>query len=630
MIELPVMRSAETENIMGNTKEETRRRFLSFFSSIGLGGTLLPGVLWAQLQEDGAQRITQPMLTDSLALSGLTFSEEDQRSMLQAANQNLARYEDLRKVHIPNDVAPPFYFSPLTPGMKVNRVRQPFHFSAPRVKRPANLEDVAFLSVTQLSQLIRTRQITSVELAQLYLARLHRHNAKLNCVVTFLDDVAMTQAKQADADIKLGKYKGPLHGIPWGAKDIIAVKGYKTTWGSGAYKEQMIEEEASVVEMLRDAGAVLIAKLTTGELAQGDQWFGGQTKNPWNAAEGSSGSSAGPCSATAAGCVAFAIGSETSGSILSPSARCGITGLRPTFGRVSRYGVMALSWTQDRLGPLCRYSEDCAVVMSVIAKPDGRDLSVSELPFNWNSRFDIKKLRVGYLQDAFDENTNAVTKKYDEAAIAQIEKLGVKLVEVKIPEGTADASGFGVESAVFFDEMIRTGLDKQMTNPGRANSFRASRLIPAVEYLQAQRARAMMMAKLAEATAEVDVYLVPANSGGGGGGRGRGAAGASGDAAPPIAGGEAAVGRGGGAGNDGRQAAAGRHFNMANIAGYPAISVPHGFLNSGSPTALTFYGQPFKETEILALAKAYQDASGFHLKHPNLDAVGPVGKGGGQ
>jgi Asp-tRNA(Asn)/Glu-tRNA(Gln) amidotransferase A subunit family amidase len=411
------------------------------------------------------------------------------------------------------------------------------------------------------------------------------------------------------------------------------VKGYKTTWGSGAYKEQMIEEEASVVEMLRDAGAVLIAKLTTGELAQGDQWFGGQTKNPWNAAEGSSGSSAGPCSATAAGCVAFAIGSETSGSILSPSARCGITGLRPTFGRVSRYGVMALSWTQDRLGPLCRYSEDCAVVMSVIAKPDGRDLSVSELPFNWNSRFDIKKLRVGYLQDAFDENTNAVTKKYDEAAIAQIEKLGVKLVEVKVPEGTADASGFGVESAVFFDEMIRTGLDKQMTNPGRANSFRASRLIPAVEYLQAQRARAMMMAKLAEATAEVDVYLVPANSGGGGGGRdgrGRGAAGASGDAAPPTAGGEAAVGRGGGAGNDGRQAAAGRHFNMANIAGYPAISVPHGFLDSGSPTALTFYGQPFKETEILALAKAYQDASGFHLKHPNLDAVGPVGKGGGQ
>jgi Asp-tRNA(Asn)/Glu-tRNA(Gln) amidotransferase A subunit family amidase len=602
---------------MASTNDETRRRFLSFFSGVGLGGTLLPGVLWAQLQQDGAQRITQRMLADSLALSGLTFSEEDQRSMLQAANQNLTRYEELRKVHIPNDVAPPFYFSPLTPGMQVNRVRQPFRFSASRVRRPANLEDVAFWPAVQLAQLIRSRQVTSVELAQMYLARLHRYNAKLNCVVTFLDDVAMKQATQADADIRAGKYKGPLHGIPWGAKDIIAVKGYKTTWGSGAYKDQTIEEEASVVEMLRDAGAVLIAKLTTGELAQGDQWFGGQTKNPWNTAEGSSGSSAGPCSATAAGCVAFGIGSETSGSILSPSARCGITGLRPTFGRVSRYGVMALSWTQDRLGPLCRYSEDCAAVMSVIAKPDGRDLSVSELPFNWNAHFDFRKLRVGYLQEAFDENTNPAAKKFDEAAMAQIEKLGVKLVAVKVPEGTVDSSSFGVESAVFFDELIRTGRDKQMTNPGRANSFRTSRLIPAVEYLQAQRARAMMMAKLAEATVDVDVYLVPANSGGGGAGRGPGAPPAAGAAAgaPPVV--------------AGRQAAAGRHFNMANIAGYPAVSLPHGFLDSGSPTALTVYGRPFKETEILALAKAYQDASGFHLKHPNLDGAGPVSKGGG-
>lgn len=616
------------------SSEDTRRRFLSFFSGVGLGGTLLPGVLWAQLQQDGAQRITQPMLDSALALSGLTFSDEDRRTMLQAANQNLTRYEELRQVHIPNDVSPPFYFSPLTPGMKVNRVRQPFHFSTPRVKRPVKLEDVAFWPIAQLSQLVRTRQVTSVELTEMYVARLHRHNDKLNCVVTFLDDLAMTQAKQADSDIKAGRYKGPLHGIPWGAKDIIAVKGYKTTWGSDAYKEQTIEEEASVVEMLRDAGAVLIAKLTTGELAQGDQWFGGQTKNPWNTAEGSSGSSAGPCSATAAGCVAFGIGSETSGSILSPSARCGITGLRPTFGRVSRYGVMALSWTQDRLGPLCRYSEDCAIVMSVIAKPDGRDLSVSELPFNWNSRFDLKKLRVGYLKDAFDETTNPVTKKYDEAAIAQIEKLGVKLVEVKVPDVPLDSNSFGVESAVFFDELIRTGGDKQMTNPSRASSFRTSRLIPAVEYLQSQRARAMMMAKLAEATAEVDVYLVPANGGGGGGGRGGGgrgrgapaAAGATGDAEAVPARGNTAAGRGGGAGNGGRQSATQRHFNMANLAGYPAISVPHGFQDSGSPTALTIYGQPFKETEILALAKAYQDASGVHLKHPNLDGAAPGAK----
>jgi Asp-tRNA(Asn)/Glu-tRNA(Gln) amidotransferase A subunit family amidase len=297
-----------------------------------------------------------------------------------------------------------------------------------------------------------------------------------------------------------------------------------------------------------------------------------------------------------------------------------VTGLRPTFGRISRHGVMTLSWTQDRLGPLCRYAEDCAMVMSVIAKPDGRDLSVSELPFNWNPRIDIRKLRVGYLKAAFDETTNPVTKKFNEAAMAQIEKLGVKLIEVKVPEGAADSGGFGVESGAFFDEMIRSGQDKQMTNPARANSFRGSRLTPAVEYLQAQRARAMMMTKLAEATAEVDVYLVPANSGGGGG---RGAtAGAPADDTAVTA---PTAGRGPGRGGF-QQGAAGRHFNMANVAGYPVISLPHGFQDTGSPTALTFYGQPFKDTEIIALAKTYQDVSGFHLKHPNLDAAAPIMK----
>jgi len=594
--------------------DNTRRNFLGFFSGVGLGGTLLPGVLWAQMQQDGAQKITQPMLADALALSGLTFADEDQKAMLQAVNQNLNRYEDARKIHIPNDVAPPFYFSPITPGMKVSRAKLPYRFSAPKVKRPANLEDVAFWPITQLSQLIRTKQVKSVELTEMYLGRLHRYNDRLNNVVTFLDDVAMAQAKQADAEIAAGKHKGPLHGIPWGAKDIIAVKGYKTTWGSGAYKDQMIEEEASLVEMLRDAGAVLIAKLTTGELASGDQWFGGQTKNPWNTAQGSSGSSAGPASATAAGCVAFGIGSETSGSILSPSARCGITGLRPTFGRVSRHGVMALSWTQDRMGPLCRYSEDCAIVMSVIAKPDNKDMSVSDIPFNWNARFDYKKLRVGYLKEAFADTRDPLLKKHDDEAMAQMEKLGVKLIEVKVPEGSADAGGFNVESGAYFDELVRSGGDKKMTNPTRANGFRSSRLIPAVEYLQGQRARTMMMMKLAEATADVDVYLVPANAGGGGGGgRGRGGEG-RGAGAPPA---------------DFQrrpQSATQRHFGMANSAGYPAINVTNGFTEEGTPTALTIYGRPFMETEILALAKAYQDASGFHLKTPNLDAPAPAVK----
>jgi Asp-tRNA(Asn)/Glu-tRNA(Gln) amidotransferase A subunit family amidase len=612
---------ASKQNDRADISDETRRRFIGFFSGIGLSGTLLPGVLWAQLQQNGTGAITQPMLREALALSGLSFDEKDQQSMLEAANQNLARYEELRNLQIPNDISPPFYFSAIVPGMKVDRTRLPFHFSSPRVRRPANLEDAAFWPVTQLAQLIRTRQATSVDLTRMYLDRLHRYNERLNCVVTFMDESALAQAKQADAEIAAGKHKGPLHGIPWGAKDIIAVKGYKTTWGSGAYKDQILDQDASIVEMLRDAGAVLLAKLTSGELAQGDRWFGGQTKNPWNTAEGSSGSSAGPASATAAGLVAFAIGSETSGSILSPSARCGVTGLRPTFGRVSRYGVMALSWTQDRLGPLCRAAEDCALVMSAIARPDGRDLSVSEIPFNWNAQFDIRNLRVGYLKDAFDETRDPVARRNEEKALAQVQALGFKLVPVKAPDGSADTGSFGVESAVFFDELVRSGRDKELTNPDRANGFRSSRLIPAVEYLQGQRARTMMMMKLAEATAEVDVYLVPANSGGGGGGRGRAASKQS--PAPKQSRDGLPSGPGAVPNAPRAQSATNRHFNMANSAGYPAVSAPNGFTEMGTPTALCFYARPFGEKGLLALAKAYQDASGFHRNHPNLDAAVP-------
>jgi Asp-tRNA(Asn)/Glu-tRNA(Gln) amidotransferase A subunit family amidase len=287
--------------------------------------------------------------------------------------------------------------------------------------------------VRHLAELVRTRQATSVELTTMYLARLHRYNDKLNNVVTFLDDYGMAEARRADAEIAAGRYKGPLHGIPWGAKDIISVKGYKTTWGSPAFKEQSFDYDATVVEMLRDAGAVLVAKLATGELASGDNWFGGQTRNPWNLAQGSSGSSAGPSSATAAGSVGFAIGTETSGSLLSPAARCGLAGLRPTFGRISRYGVMALSWTQDRLGPICRYAEDCAIVMQAIARPDGRDMSVSDIPFNWNAQLDVKKLRVGWIKESFDE---ATTRWSDNAAKVPdaLRSIGVApLVPVAVP-----------------------------------------------------------------------------------------------------------------------------------------------------------------------------------------------------
>lgn len=281
---------------------ETRRRFMAHFAGIGLGSTLAPGILWARMQDTGAQKITLPMITEALQLSGIDLTEDERKGMVDAANTNLNRYEELRKVHIPNDVSPPFHFSPIVPGMQVNKARLPFKLSAaPAAKRPPNLEDVAFWPVRHLAELVRTKQVSSVELTEMYLTRLHRYNGKLNNVVTFLDGYGLAEAKRADAEIAASNYKGPLHGIPWGAKDIISVKGFKTTWGSPAFKEQEFDYDASVVEMLRDAGAVLIAKLTTGELAGGDNWFGGQTKNPWDPTQGSSGSSAGPSSATAAG-----------------------------------------------------------------------------------------------------------------------------------------------------------------------------------------------------------------------------------------------------------------------------------------------------------------------------------------
>ena len=572
---------------------------MAHFAGIGLGSTLVPGIVWARMQDAGAQKVSLAMVTDALKMAGLKMPESDMETMVTAANASLARYEELHKLHIPNDVSPPFHFSPIVPGIEVNRTRQPFRMSAiPALKRPANLEDVAFWPVRHLAELIKTKQVSSVELTQMYLARLHRHNAKLNNTVTFLDDVGLAQAKQADAEIAKGKYRGPLHGIPWGAKDIISVKGYKTTWGSGAYKDQMFDYDASVVEMLRDAGAVLIAKLATGELAGGDNWFGGQTKSPWDPTQGSSGSSAGPGSATAAGGVGFAIGTETSGSILGPSARNGLAGLRPTFGRISRYGVMALSWTQDRLGPMCRYAEDCALVMQAIARPDNRDMSVMDIPFNWNAQMDVRKLRVGYIKESFDELTDPVTKQNSQKLLDTLTSIGVtKFIPLTIPVWPYEVQAHGVESAAFFDELVRSGRIAQMTSATRGNQMKTNRVTPAVEYIQSQRARMMMMMKLQEATAGVDVYLV-ASAGGGGGAGARGAAPAANQAQAP-------------------QTAAQRHSGFANYACYPALNVMSGLTTAGMPTNVTFFARPFGDSELLALGKAYQDAAGLHMKlHP--------------
>ncbi len=557
----------------------------------------MPGVLWAQVAEQGSSAaLTANMIKAAATLSGLTFTNEECEAILNSVKQSLGRYRLLRTVKIPNDVAPPFYFSPVVSGMQVDSTPAPLRFSKP-AKRPvpANLEDLALYSVAELGLLIKTRAISSEALTRMYFGRLHRLNEKLNCVVTFLDDLALAQAKQADAEIAAGKYRGPLHGIPWGAKDIIAVKGHKTTWGSGAYKDQVIDQDATVVTLLREAGAVLIAKLTTGELAGGDVWFGGRTNNPWKLDVGASGSSAGPGSAVGAGCVPFAIGTETSGSILGPSARCGVTGLRPTFGRVSRVGVMALSWTQDRLGPMCRRVEDCALVMSAITQPDGLDLAMPPIPFKWDARRDLKKIRVGYFAQAFgDTDRNPEWIKNEAATLAQLRNLGLELVPLTLPDlPYLDVLSLSVESAAFFDELLLTDRHKLLTVKTRAPRLRTARLIPAVDYLQSQRLRSMMMSALAASTAAVDVYVAPYSSG------------RIDPPAPPGA-------------PQAPQNFTQQHNQMANLACYPALALPNGFATDGSPTSITFLARPYGESALLAVAKAYQDSTPFHLKLPPL------------
>jgi Asp-tRNA(Asn)/Glu-tRNA(Gln) amidotransferase A subunit family amidase len=615
-----------------DTAAPSRRRFLAYFSGVGLSSTLLPGVLWARMQDEHVDHVTPAMLKDALGVAGLSFSDEQQQQMLNGINQNLQRYEELRRIHIDPDIAPPLYFSPIVPGTRLDRMPKPIRLSTvPAVGRPANLEDVAFWPILRLASLLKTRQVSSIELTRMYLDRLRRYNPTLNCVVTFTDDLAMAQARQADREIGTGKYRGTLHGIPWGCKDIIAVPGYPTQWGSGAFKGQIIDSEATVVRLLREAGAVLVAKLATGELASGDQWFGGRTNNPWAPADGSSGSSAGPASATVAGLVAFGIGTETSGSILSPSTVCGATGLRPTFGRVSRYGAMTLSWTQDRLGPICRSVEDCAVVLHAIARPDEQDLSVIDLPFNWDAALDVRSLRVGYLEPAFHESSRPEDwRRNDERVLDQVRSLGVKLEPFELPALPLNVvNALGVESAASFDEFVRAGRDRDLTSRNRANGFRQSRLIPAVEYLQSQRVRAMIMRQFADVVSRFDVYIAPymnmRSSGGRGSTAGGDAAGAESSGRAGGASEAAGAGAGGGRGERGGRGGPAApspirdHFQLANICTYPAVSVPNGFTADGKPTSITFMGRLYGESGMLALAKAYQDLAGWHHRHPVLE-----------
>jgi len=573
-----------------------RRSFMSYFAGAGLSTTLFPGVLWAKLSA-GAD-ITVETIASAEEVAGLHFDQAERELMLDGLKQQEQRIEALHKVPLANSVSPAIVFHPLPPGKKIpSEPRRPMVRSRVAHRAvPADIDELAFLPVTELSEMVRRRRVTSLELTQMYLARLKRYDPVLRCVISLTEDRAFKQAYAADAEIRRGRYRGPLHGIPWGAKDLLAVRGYKTTWGAGPYRDQVIDADATVVQRLDQAGAILVAKLTLGELAQGDIWFGATTKNPWKVDQGSSGSSAGPASATAAGLVGFAIGSETLGSISSPSTRCGTTGLRPTFGRVPRTGAMALSWTMDKLGPICRSVEDCAIVLDAIYGPDDQDNSVIAAPYHWNAKLSPRKLRIGYVKSAFDlpqidpadpKRTLHATKKFDDAALDVFKSMGINLIPVELPDAPYDPMRIilSAEAAAAFDDLTRSDRDKELVQQGKfdwPNSFRTSRFIPAVDYVNANRARSIAIQKWDELMKTVDVIVTPT-----------------------------------GASNLSQLVA-------TNLTGHPAVILPNGFRDDGTPVSLTFLGGIFEEAKVLAVARAYQDETGFHLKHPVVPLTPPT------
>jgi len=565
----------------------SRAQFLASCAGIGLAdgfGAALWRVAKAQAPAPAARQqgqapkvVTSEMVMAAEKITGLEFTEAERDMMLDNLNSALLAFTQLRTISIPNDVPPAIQFSPVLPGrvMAADGKRPKPPNPAP-ISRPASDAELAFLPVTALSDLVRRRKVTATELTQLYLARLKRHDPTLLCVVNLTEERALRQAAAADAEIKAGKYRGPLHGIPWGAKDLLSVPGYPTTWGSPIFRDRRLDTTATVVERLDAAGAILVAKLSLGEFAQGDVWFGGTTKNPWKTDQGSSGSSAGPGSATAAGLVGFSIGTETLGSIISPSTRNGVSGLRPTFGQVSRYGAMALSWSMDKIGPMCRSVADCALVFDAIHGPDGRDPTVHAAPFAWDPARPLSSIRVGYLKTAFDQDRSQ--KALDQAALDALESLGVAPVVVEMP-GDMPIGALRIilnaEAAAAFDEITRDNRDDQMVRQVASawpNTFRAGRFIPAVEYINANRARTLLMERMERVFDQVDVFITPSFGG--------------------------------------------TVLLATNLTGHPAISVPSGFSADGTPVSISFIGKLWGEAALCRVASAWQESTGWHTRHP--------------
>jgi Asp-tRNA(Asn)/Glu-tRNA(Gln) amidotransferase A subunit family amidase len=599
---------------MTDQSNESRRRFLRVIPAAVAGAIAAPAL--AQ-QAAGDLTLTKETLDCGEKIFGVDFTDAEEDAIVRGVNRNLESFEALRKVDIPLDTDIPLVFHPYLPGNKPKpgaTPGAPLNVTlTPPAARRASVDDLAFEPATALAPLLKNRDVSATDLTRMYLARLKKYGPKLNCVVTLTEDLALQQAADADREIAAGRYKGPLHGIPWGAKDLFATRGIPTTWGAGPYQNQVFDYDATIVSRLRDAGAVLLAKLSMGALAQGDRWFRGQTKNPWRPDDpnpnrsGSSGSSAGPGSATAAGLVVFGIGTETRGSIISPSSVNGVTGLRPTYGRVSRFGAMMLSWTMDKVGPMCRSVEDCALVFNAIYGPDGKDDSVADAPFAWNPDVPLSKLRIGFIQRDFElqppggrggapgggggrggagrggispeefRRQREAQLKILEGALDAYRKLGVTLIPIEQVPGTDIANDIGfvlnVEAAAAFDDLTRSAGINDESVQQWAGTFRTSRFVPAVEYIRAQRARTLLMRQWDEFMSHYDAFLSPAG---------------------------------------------GSTLGITNLTGHPALALKAGF-NDGAPVELMVTGRLYDEATVLRVALAFERATPWHTMNPTVN-----------
>ena len=543
-----------------------RNKLTFFFFS------LVPVAVFAQ------SNIDTNTITAATQLFDLSFTNAEKDSMVDGLKDNAALYQKMHTLPISNSLNNPFGFNPTPVGFVIPTRQEKINWMIPaNVNLPKNKSELAFYSVMQLASLIKNKKISSVELTIFFINRLKKWGDTLECVITLTEQLAMQQARQADEEIKKGNYRGPLHGIPYGLKDLFAVKGYKTTWGSVPYKDQVIDEDAFVYTRLKKAGAVLCAKLTLGELAYNDLWFGGKTRNPWNINLGSSGSSAGSASATAAGLLPFTIGTETQGSIVSPSHTCGATGLRPTFGSVSRSGAMVLCWSLDKAGPICRSAEDAAVVFYYLKGTDGKDASAVNRAFNYTGKTDFKKLRIAYAANYF----KTIPKTGQQwQVIEAYKKLGATVTAVDFPDSLMYPANLidpilSAESAAAFDELTRNNQDDLIRRQDKnfwPNGFRVSRLIPAVEYINANRHRSSLIEKMNVFIKNYDVLIVPSF--------------------------------------------AGSQLSITNLTGHPVVVFPIGFSERGLPNSITLVGNLYDEATILAAAKAYQDATDFNKQHP--------------